>query len=176
MLVNVDQLKISGNHFFLSERPPTSSYKKNKDYNEYAMDKFLEMLKTNDIKTIVVLLSNRSMISKYGESLIDLYKRSGYKTIHYPIKDFEAPGDLESFHKLIVKISSALKSGNVLMHCGAGLGRTGLVAAGVAIFKGFKPDGAMSIIRKVRAGSIENTTQENFLRDYYAYYQMKKSE
>jgi protein tyrosine/serine phosphatase len=175
MIIDVSELKVSGHHLYLSERPPSSSSNK-KQFNEYALGKFLEMLKQNDINTIVVLLSERSMINRYGKSLVDIYKEAGYKVIHYPIRDFEAPEDLETFHKLITKISNALKSGNVLMHCGAGLGRTGLVAAGLAIFKGFKPHGAISIIRNARPGTVESVIQEDFLREYYSYFQMKRQD
>jgi protein tyrosine/serine phosphatase len=173
MLIDMDQLKVSGHHLFLAERP--QSQRNKPEYNEYMMRKYIEMLKQNDIETIVVLLSQRSMEKKYDRGIIDDYKKEGYKVIHYPISDFETPEDMESFHNLIKRISSALSSGNVLIHCGAGIGRTGMVAAGLAIFKGFKPNASMSMIRRVRPGSIETPEQENFLRDYYPYAQMKES-
>jgi protein-tyrosine phosphatase len=166
-------LKVSGHQLFLSERPPTTKNKP--DFNEHSVSKFLQMLKQNNIETVVVLLTQRAMDQKYDGNLLDTYKKAGFKVLHFPISDFEVPKDMEEFHKLIGKISSALKSGNVLIHCGAGLGRTGTVAAGLAIYKGFKPHAAISMIRRIRSGSIETFEQEDFLKEYYPYAQMEES-
>lgn len=165
-------VKVSGHTLFLSERPPTS--KKDPEYNRESLEEFLGLLRENNIKIVVVLLTQRAIDKKYDGRLIKVYEDAGFEVLHYPIRDFEVPEDLMGFHRTVTKISNALKTGNVLMHCGAGLGRTGMVAAGIAIYKGFTPHGAMSIIRKVRPGSIETPEQEDFLKEYYTYVQMKE--
>ena len=53
------------------------------------------------------------------------------------------------------------KSRPVLIHCNAGLGRSGLVAA--VVCKELKIPNAINFVRFNRKGAIENEVQENFV-------------
>src|SRR5262249_25151562 len=47
----------------------------------------------------------------------------------FPIPDYGVPNDREAFWSLAMKIAGQLKAGGrVLIHCGAGIGRTGTLA------------------------------------------------
>jgi protein-tyrosine phosphatase len=172
MLVDFDIVKVAGNHLYLSQKPCV--FKNKPEINKLCMDRFLNLLTYKDIKTVVVLLAKDYMVRAYGRSLVDIYRENGQRVIHYPIPDFDVPEDILSFHRLIEKINNAMKKGNVLIHCRQGLGRTGMVAAGLAIYRGFKPDAAISIIRRVRPLSIETEEQEKFLKEYYPFSQMRE--
>jgi protein-tyrosine phosphatase len=52
----------------------------------------------------------------------------------------------------------------ILLHCAAGLGRTGTVAARLLMMSGQDADSAIKSVRAARSGTIESVTQERFLR------------
>ena len=64
--------------------------------------------------------------------------------------------------------SSALRGalatgGRFAMHCYAGLGRTGTVAARLLVEHGMAPAEAIALVRKIRPGSIETDEQERYV-------------
>ena len=54
----------------------------------------------------------------------------------------------------------------VLVHCGAGLGRSGTVAAAYLVKCGYEPKAAIARVREVRPFSIETREQEQSVSDY----------
>ncbi len=52
----------------------------------------------------------------------------------------------------------------ILVHCGAGYGRTGTFLACLLVADGMEPDEAMRLVRTKRPGSIETRAQEEFIR------------
>ena len=55
------------------------------------------------------------------------------------------------------------RGGRVLVHCRAGLGRTGMIVARILVELGAKPEEAMQCVRAARPGTIENRAQEKHL-------------
>ena len=51
----------------------------------------------------------------------------------------------------------------MLLHCAAGLGRTGTLAARLLIASGCAAAGAIATVRQARPGAIESDAQEEFL-------------
>jgi hypothetical protein len=56
------------------------------------------------------------------------------------------------------------RGGKVLVHCRAGLGRTGTIAARLLVELGSTPDDARTAVREARANTIENRNQEEHVR------------
>jgi len=56
---------------------------------------------------------------------------------HFPIADFDAPQDTNEFFLSARSVADSLRhGGNALVHCGAGMGRTGTFAIGVLLALG----------------------------------------
>lgn len=77
----------------------------------------------------------------------------------FPIVDFGVPTDLEQFRQLIERIAAQLRNGvNILLHCAAGIGRTGTVASCVLVLLGLTPAEAMARVQQ--AGSYAERPEQ----------------
>jgi len=89
----------------------------------------------------------------------DWINDAGLMVVHEPIQDMEAPSQ-EQLNHLVSAIDRALATNiGVAVHCGAGLGRTGVVLAAYLVRHGKSPQDAIARIRKLRPGSIETEEQ-----------------
>ncbi len=87
--------------------------------------------------------------------------------LHEPVTDFTAPApeQLERIIEFIARQSE--KPGRlVLVHCGAGLGRSGTVAAAFLVREGMAPGAAIERVRELRPFSVETEEQETAVEDY----------
>jgi protein tyrosine phosphatase len=76
---------------------------------------------------IVLLAEEEECVIRTGLNLKSLYLNQGFQVLHLPIPDFNVPSkeDLEEAIKKTVEHAQVGK--NILIHCHAGLGRTGLL-------------------------------------------------
>lgn len=82
----------------------------------------------NKINIIVNLAEREEYLRRSSEDLKEVYKENNFEEINFPIQDFNVP--TQDIIDLIKTIISNLTSGkNVVIHCFAGLGRTGVVAS-----------------------------------------------
>ena len=82
---------------------------------------------------------------------------------HLPIEDMCAPGDdfERRWREDGAFLRSALQSGeSFALHCWAGLGRTGTIAARLLVELGSTPSEAMRTVRAARPGAIQSRPQE----------------
>lgn len=164
--MDMKAIPLLGHLLYLSPRPGHPRLSKQK---LSACVRFVEAMKAKKVDFCVLLLTIPEVERYYdlGICLCDLYEKNGIKCLHYPIQDRSAPEDIRSFDGLMITIANSLKSGNVLIHCSGGVGRTGTVAAGLLVHQGEDTDLAIEKIRKVLSGAVENTMQEKFLHSYY---------
>jgi atypical dual specificity phosphatase len=95
-----------------------------------------------------------------------LIEEFGFSVKHIPVRDFEAPTleQIEDFVVFAEKIRSEGKK--LVVHCEAGIGRTGTVLACYLVSKGYNAVDAIEEVRTKRPGSIETIEQEEVILKY----------
>ncbi len=120
-----------------------------------------------DLESDLACLSRRKIkaIVSLTEEPLDPVRleKSGFQSLHLPIRDFTAPS-MEQMETFVDFVDQQLADGNpVLVHCGAGIGRTGVMLAAYLVAQGMEPDKAIRAVRGSRPGSIETPEQEKSL-------------
>ncbi len=95
-----------------------------------------------------------------------LIEEFGFTVKHIPIRDFEAPTleQIEDFVAFAVKVRAEGKK--LVVHCEAGIGRTGTILACYLVSKGYNAAEAIEEVRAKRPGSLETTEQEEAVHKY----------
>ena len=89
-----------------------------------------------------------------------LIEEFGFSVKHIPVRDFEAP-TLEQIEDFVAFAENARSEGKKLVvHCDAGIGRTGTVLACYLVSKGYNAADAIEEVRSKRPGSLETIEQE----------------
>jgi atypical dual specificity phosphatase len=96
----------------------------------------------------------------------DIVAQRGFFVVHIPIRDFTPP-TMEQCRRFVTQVDEWLKTGRtVVVHCGAGYGRTGTMTAIYLVWQGLSAAEAIRRIRTQRPNSIETSDQEFAIRDF----------
>jgi atypical dual specificity phosphatase len=119
----------------------------------------LEQLRREGFEVLVSLLIEEEQAPRYD---LALAKEMGFVRHNIPVKDFNPPtvDQLLEFTRIVDGLASGTK---VLIHCQAGIGRTGTFAAAYWISKGMSVPDAVAFVRRVRWHAIETSEQEAIL-------------
>jgi protein-tyrosine phosphatase len=113
----------------------------------------LKTWKEAGIQSVVNLLED------YYEDITAAEMRHGFKVLHSPILDMHAPS-IEQLSTIVRWINQELYDGKkVLVHCYAGIGRTGLVLTAYLVAQGEEMSSALT---KVNTVGSKPQTQEQF--------------
>ena len=81
--------------------------------------------------------------------------------ISFPIKDRSIPSDTVAFLKLVERLIKEIDNGNKrVIHCRMGIGRTGVLAAGILIHRGYDPNTIFEFLSKVRTLDAPDTAEQ----------------
>jgi protein-tyrosine phosphatase len=116
--------------------------------------------------TLVTLIEEHEFdllgVSRLGEQARSL----GLEWLHLPITDGEPP-DARFENGWLVHGPAVrdclLDGGKILVHCRAGLGRAGTIAARLLVEFGVAPRDAINRVRAARPGAIETPDQERYV-------------
>ena len=92
-----------------------------------------------------------------------------FEILAFPIADFSVPVDMMGFHILIEEVARRLLSGQcVIVHCRAGIGRSGLFAASLLTALNMSFDEVLQSVQSA-GGKFETEAQRLFLQEYQFY-------
>ena len=123
-------------------------------------DRFCE----EQIAVIVLLASDEECLHKTGCNLRALYLKAGFQVLYLPIPDFSVPtrDDLEQAVQHTIAYAQAGQ--NIVVHCSAGIGRTGLFMAYLAKrCLGFSGQEALKWVRHYIPRAVETPEQQRFV-------------
>ncbi|MDY6867383.1 MAG: dual specificity protein phosphatase family protein [Chloroflexota bacterium] len=119
------------------------------------------------VDTVVMLTEEEEMRRVTGRNLRNIYHEMGFDVIALPVEDFSIPEE-EPFRKVVGEVLAKARQGKTIaIHCHAGLGRTGILAACLAkaIF-GLDGREAFAWVRQHVSDAVETSQQLQFIIDF----------
>ena len=120
-------------------------------------------LKKRKIDVVVSLLERKELAALQVASLFEIIKKHKLSHYYFPIKDKSIPKNKVQLHRFLDYLCDEIhKDKNILIHCNAGLGRSGLIAALLCKKLGIVEE-PISFVRQYRPGAIETREQEKLI-------------
>jgi protein-tyrosine phosphatase len=133
-----------------------------RDWNR-DLDADLAQLHHEGVRVLVTLLPD---IELQELGIADIEARAagaGIRSLRLPIGDFGVP-EVGAARRLLADIVGHLAADEtVAVHCRAGYGRSGLMAASALVQLGAEPGAAIAAVRQVRPGAVETPAQAAFV-------------
>ena len=156
---NIPLNRITGGQLWISHYPGKIGIK---DTLVQAEIDLIE-LKKRKIDIVVSLIEKEELEMLQIPTLFDLIMKHQFTHYYFPISDKSVPKNKVELNRLLKELCMEIhKNKKILLHCNAGLGRSGLIAALICKRLGIS-ESPISYIRKHRPGSIETKDQEKMI-------------
>ncbi|HOP21538.1 MAG TPA: dual specificity protein phosphatase family protein [Gammaproteobacteria bacterium] len=145
------EYQINNSSLYMMPKPPSGSQ----------FPFFAEYLSKKKVDVVVSLLSFEEMNSFSLVEEGSECERHGIEFVNFSIKDHSTPQFFVPFNQLIENLVYDFKSGkNIAIHCFAGIGRTGIVAASMLIKMGYQVDMALIELSQARGLKMPETIEQ----------------
>lgn len=152
MKPDIYQVELIGSGFLAVMAKPVSG--------EWIEDEFKGIANYGICQIVSLLESSEA----YDVGLHDekkLTEKNGMEFISFPIKDRGLPDSVDKYVELTKNLYHQIAGGkNTVIHCRAGIGRTGMIAAGVLLHCGFEPEEALEYISAKRGIQVPDTEEQ----------------
>lgn len=119
------------------------------------------------VDLLITLLQPSELGQLAIPDLLDQIQIHDMQNHWFPIQDFGTPTSMAGLIELVETIWATVNRGKtVVIHCKAGLGRSGLVTASCLVALGYSPEAAFKQVRRARPGSVETSGQEQYVTEF----------
>ena len=113
------------------------------------------------VKQVVSLLETGEARALGLEREAELVGLHSMRFLSSPIPDMGLPGSIDEFAGLSHQLHLQIESGtNTLLHCRGGIGRSGLLAAGVLLHEGLDAQQAFAEVARKRGRQVPETPRQ----------------
>jgi len=131
---------------------PSSGLWMKEDFTQYPRE---------GVKRIVSLLESQEAIELGLEDEANVCTGLHLMFSNFPIQDRGVPSNAHEYYRLVRGVYADVKTGvNTVIHCRAGIGRSGLVAAGVLCCAGMSGVRAFELISDTRRVQVPDTDEQ----------------
>ena len=116
-----------------------------------------------DIRLVVSLLEVSEARTLGLDAEREQVNELGMEFVSFPVPDMGLPASVEKFASLSKMLLKRVDAGtNILVHCHAGIGRSGLMAAGILLHCDLDPRQAFAHVSKMRGVRVPETPEQEY--------------